>query len=115
MRVVRSDKDLEQSINMTKAEAKAAFNNDMVYMEKYRRIRAIEIPGRRPATIYLAERDCSMQRRHQKVVEEAGTGHHQRNAPLHRRAARKPAWKSATAVRVPSSSCMKTASSISSK
>lgn len=35
MRVVRSDKDLEQSINMTKAEAKAAFSNDMVYMEKY--------------------------------------------------------------------------------
>ncbi|MCX2958865.1 MAG: ATP-grasp domain-containing protein, partial [Serratia symbiotica] len=35
MRVVHSDKDLEQSINMTKAEAIAAFNNDMVYMEKY--------------------------------------------------------------------------------
>ncbi|STQ82286.1 Biotin carboxylase [Hafnia alvei] len=35
MRVVRGDKDLEQSIIMTKAEAKAAFNNDMVYMEKY--------------------------------------------------------------------------------
>ncbi|MCE1736891.1 ATP-grasp domain-containing protein, partial [Enterobacter hormaechei] len=35
MRVVRSDKDLEQSIAMTRAEAKAAFNNDMVYMEKF--------------------------------------------------------------------------------
>ncbi|MEW7000288.1 ATP-grasp domain-containing protein [Serratia ureilytica] len=74
MRVVRSDKDLEQSINMTKAEAKAAFNNDMVYMENTgestpHRDSGI---GRRPGNaIYLAERDCSMQRRHQKVVEEA--------------------------------------------
>ncbi len=37
MRVVRSDAELAQSISMTKAEAKAAFNNDMVYMEKYRK------------------------------------------------------------------------------
>ena len=75
MRVVRSDKDLEQSINMTKAEAKAAFNNDMVYMEKYlenpRHIEIQVLADGQGNAIYLAERDCSMQRRHQKVVEEA--------------------------------------------
>ncbi|CNI44914.1 acetyl-CoA carboxylase biotin carboxylase subunit [Yersinia pekkanenii] len=75
MRVVRHDKDLEQSINMTRAEAKAAFNNDMVYMEKYlenpRHIEVQILADGQGNAIYLAERDCSMQRRHQKVVEEA--------------------------------------------
>ncbi len=75
MRVVRSDAELAQSISMTKAEAKAAFSNDMVYMEKYtENPRHIEIRywlTARGNAIYLAERDCSMQRRHQKVVEEA--------------------------------------------
>lgn len=75
MRVVRGDKDLEQSIIMTKAEAKAAFNNDMVYMEKYlenpRHIEIQVLADGQGNAIYLAERDCSMQRRHQKVVEEA--------------------------------------------
>ncbi|MCE1905839.1 ATP-grasp domain-containing protein, partial [Enterobacter hormaechei] len=74
MRVVRSDKDLEQSINMTRAEAKAAFNNDMVYMEKFlenpRHIEIQVLADGQGQAIYLAERDCSMQRRHQKVVEE---------------------------------------------
>src|SRR5471030_1274840 len=75
MRVVRSDKDLEQSINMTRAEAKAAFNNDMVYMEKYlenpRHVEIQVLADGQGNAVYLAERDCSMQRRHQKVVEEA--------------------------------------------
>ncbi|MCL9668739.1 MULTISPECIES: acetyl-CoA carboxylase biotin carboxylase subunit [Erwiniaceae] len=75
MRVVRSDKDLETSIKMTRAEAKAAFNNDMVYMEKYlenpRHIEIQVLADGQGQAIYLAERDCSMQRRHQKVVEEA--------------------------------------------
>lgn len=75
MRVVRSNTDLEQSINMTRAEAKAAFNNDMVYMEKYlenpRHIEIQVLADGQGNAIYLAERDCSMQRRHQKVVEEA--------------------------------------------
>lgn len=75
MRVVHSDKDLKQPINMTKAEAKAAFNNDMVYMEKYlenpRHIEIQVLADGQGNAIYLAERDCSMQRRHQKVVEEA--------------------------------------------
>lgn len=75
MRVVRSDKELDASIRMTRAEAKAAFNNDMVYMEKYlenpRHIEIQVLSDGQGNALYLAERDCSMQRRHQKVVEEA--------------------------------------------
>ncbi|WP_413726477.1 acetyl-CoA carboxylase biotin carboxylase subunit [Sodalis sp. RH16] len=75
MRVVRSDHELESSIVMTRAEAKAAFSNDMVYMEKYlenpRHIEVQVLADGQGNAIYLAERDCSMQRRHQKVVEEA--------------------------------------------
>lgn len=120
MRVVRSDKDLEQSINMTKAEAKAAFNNDMVYMENTWRIRATSrfrywptaraTPSIWPsatAPCSAATRKWSKKRRHRASPAKC--------AVTSASAARKPAWKSATAVRVPSSSCMKTASSISSK
>lgn len=75
MRVVRSADMLEEAIAMTKAEAKSAFNNDMVYMEKYlenpRHIEIQIIADNHGNAVYLAERDCSMQRRHQKVVEEA--------------------------------------------
>ncbi|BBG60057.1 Biotin carboxylase [Providencia rustigianii] len=75
MRVVRNAKDLESSINLTRAEAKAAFNNDMVYMEKYlenpRHVEIQVMADGQGHAVYLAERDCSMQRRHQKVVEEA--------------------------------------------
>lgn len=75
MRVVRNEKDLNQSINLTRAEAKAAFNNDVVYMEKYlenpRHIEIQVLADGKGNAVYLAERDCSMQRRHQKVVEEA--------------------------------------------
>ncbi|MFW8177504.1 acetyl-CoA carboxylase biotin carboxylase subunit, partial [Klebsiella pneumoniae] len=72
MRVVREEKELAQAIDMTRAEAKAAFNNDMVYMEKYlenpRHIEIQILADGQGQAIYLAERDCSMQRRHQKVV-----------------------------------------------
>lgn len=75
MRVVCSEEALEESIAMTKAEAKAAFNNDMVYMEKYlenpRHVEIQVLADTHGNAVYLAERDCSMQRRHQKVVEEA--------------------------------------------
>ncbi|WP_456296349.1 acetyl-CoA carboxylase biotin carboxylase subunit [Vibrio sp. AK197] len=75
MRVVRSEKDLIQAIAMTRAEAKAAFNNDMVYMEKFlenpRHVEVQVIADGQGGAIHLGERDCSMQRRHQKVVEEA--------------------------------------------
>ena len=72
MRVVRGDAELAQSISMTRAEAKAAFSNDMVYMEKYlenpRHVEIQVLADGQGNAIYLAERDCSMQRRHQKVV-----------------------------------------------
>lgn len=75
MRVVRHESELEQAITLTRAEAKAAFNNSMVYMEKFlenpRHIEIQVLADGQGNAIYLAERDCSMQRRHQKVVEEA--------------------------------------------
>lgn len=75
MRVVRSENELVDAIAMTRAEAKAAFNNDMVYMEKYlenpRHVEIQVLADGQGGAIHLAERDCSMQRRHQKVVEEA--------------------------------------------
>ncbi|MBB6055081.1 acetyl-CoA carboxylase biotin carboxylase subunit [Tolumonas osonensis] len=75
MRVVRQEEDLENSIALTKSEAGQFFGNDMVYMEKYlenpRHIEIQVLADGQGNAIYLGERDCSMQRRHQKVVEEA--------------------------------------------
>jgi acetyl-CoA carboxylase biotin carboxylase subunit len=75
MRVVNAEGSLLNSIQLTKSEAGAAFNNDVVYMEKFlEKPRHIEIQilaDSHGNAIHLAERDCSMQRRHQKVVEEA--------------------------------------------
>jgi acetyl-CoA carboxylase biotin carboxylase subunit len=75
MRVVRKEEDLVSSISLTKNEAKMAFNNDMVYMEKFlenpRHIEIQVIGDGQGNAIHLYERDCSMQRRHQKVLEEA--------------------------------------------
>ena len=75
MRVVHTEAALVSAVNLTRAEAQAAFGNPMVYMEKYlENPRHIEIQvlcdGFKNA-VYLGERDCSMQRRHQKVLEEA--------------------------------------------
>ena len=75
MRVVQDEAGLLKSIALTRSEAGAAFGNDMVYMEKFlERPRHIEIQvlaDTEGNVIYLHERDCSMQRRHQKVIEEA--------------------------------------------
>jgi len=75
MRVVHTDATLLSAINLTKAEALAAFSNDTVYMEKFlERPRHIEfqvLADTHGNAIHLGERDCSMQRRHQKVLEEA--------------------------------------------
>ncbi len=75
MRAVHSDAALLNAINVTKAEALAAFGNDMVYMEKFlERPRHIEfqvVADSHGNVAVLGERDCSLQRRHQKIVEEA--------------------------------------------
>ena len=75
MRVVRSEAALLKSISLTRAEASSAFNNDVLYMEKFldhpRHIEIQILADEHGNVIYLAERDCSMQRRHQKVIEEA--------------------------------------------
>ncbi|AND70830.1 acetyl-CoA carboxylase biotin carboxylase subunit [Dyella thiooxydans] len=75
MRVVRTEAHLGNAITMTKQEAKAAFGNDMVYMEKFlenpRHVEIQVLADGQGNAIHLGERDCSMQRRHQKVVEEA--------------------------------------------
>ncbi|ANJ66807.1 acetyl-CoA carboxylase biotin carboxylase subunit [Halothiobacillus diazotrophicus] len=75
MRVVHTEAALLHAIEMTRSEAAAAFNNPQVYMEKFlEHPRHIEIQVLADAhgnAIYLGERDCSMQRRHQKIIEEA--------------------------------------------
>jgi len=75
MRVVHSEASLPGAISVTQAEARAAFDNDVVYMEKFlERPRHIEVQvlaDNHGNAVHLGERDCSMQRRHQKVVEEA--------------------------------------------
>ena len=75
MRVVHDASSLIESIQLTKTEAKAAFNNDEVYMEKFltepRHVEIQVLSDGQGNAIHLGERDCSMQRRHQKVVEEA--------------------------------------------
>ena len=75
MRVVHSEASLLNSVSLTKAEAGAAFGNDTVYMEKFlgnpRHIEFQVLADSHGNAIHLGERDCSMQRRHQKVVEEA--------------------------------------------
>lgn len=75
MRVVHTEANLLKSISLTKTEAKSAFGNDMVYMEKFletpRHIEIQVLGDGKGDAIHLGERDCSMQRRHQKVIEEA--------------------------------------------
>ena len=75
MRVVHTEAALLNAVTMTKAEAAAAFGNPAVYMEKYlqnpRHIEIQIIADTFKNAVYLGERDCSMQRRHQKVIEES--------------------------------------------
>ena len=75
MRVVEDESELIKSIELTQTEARVAFNNDVVYMEKFlkqpRHIEFQVLADTLGNVIHLGERDCSMQRRHQKVVEEA--------------------------------------------
>ena len=75
MRVVESPDHLIKSINLTRQEARSGFGDDTVYMEKYlsnpRHIEIQVLSDGHGNAVHLGERDCSMQRRHQKVIEEA--------------------------------------------
>ena len=75
MRVVHSEATLLNAITLTQAESKSAFDSDIVYMEKYlenpRHIEVQILADNYGNVVHLGERDCSMQRRHQKVIEEA--------------------------------------------
>jgi acetyl-CoA carboxylase biotin carboxylase subunit len=75
MRVVHTEAALLNAVSLTRGEAQAAFGNPMVYMEKFlespRHIEIQVLADRFRNAVYLGDRDCSMQRRHQKIIEEA--------------------------------------------
>lgn len=75
MRVVHTEAHLVNAVQVTKAEAKAAFGDDTVYMEKFlqnpRHVEIQVLADGQGNAIHLGDRDCSLQRRHQKVLEEA--------------------------------------------
>lgn len=75
MRIAHSDDELERNFNMARSEAKAAFGNDGVYVEKFienpRHIEVQLLGDGLGNVIHLGERDCSIQRRHQKLIEES--------------------------------------------
>jgi acetyl-CoA carboxylase biotin carboxylase subunit len=75
MRVVHTEAALKNAVALTRSEAQAAFGNPTLYMEKYlenpRHIEVQVLSDEHRNVVYLGERDCSMQRRHQKIMEEA--------------------------------------------
>jgi len=79
MRVVHTEAALVNAVQMTRTEAQAAFGNPMVYLERFlenpRHVEIQILADQFKNAIYLGERDCSMQRRHQKVIEEAPAPH----------------------------------------
>jgi acetyl-CoA carboxylase biotin carboxylase subunit len=77
MRMVRSSRELEQAVKVCRSEAKAAFGDDSLYLEKWledtRHVEVQVVVDRFGNGVHLGERDCSVQRRHQKILEEAPT------------------------------------------
>ena len=77
MRMVRSGRELEQALKVCRSEAKAAFGDDSLYLEKWledtRHVEVQVLVDRHGHGVHLGERDCSVQRRHQKILEEAPT------------------------------------------
>jgi acetyl-CoA carboxylase, biotin carboxylase subunit len=77
MRMVRTSRELESSLRVCRSEAKAAFGDDSLYLEKWldenRHVEVQVVVDRYGQGIHLGERDCSVQRRHQKILEEAPT------------------------------------------
>jgi acetyl-CoA carboxylase, biotin carboxylase subunit len=77
MKVARSADELEDAFRIARTEARAAFGNDAVYMEKYldhpRHIELQILADGHGNVVHFGERDCSLQRRHQKLLEEAGS------------------------------------------
>ena len=94
MRMVRTPRELEAALRVCRSEAKAAFGDDSLYLEKWldenRHVEVQVAIDRYGHGVHLGERDCSVQRRHQKILEEAPTPGPVRRRPRRARRARHP-------------------------